>query len=116
MAGRDVVLDKVIEGDGKTAPRRGNIVTVNYIGYTLTEDLKMDRKFDDTQKRGKPFKFRVDCGEVIPGWDRGVMMMTKGERSKIMMPPELAYGDRGFPGLIEADRWICFEVELVNVQ
>lgn len=109
-------MDKVIEGDGKTAPRRGNIVTVHYIGYILTPDGKLDRKFDDTNKRGKPFKFRVDCGEVIPGWDKGIMLMTKGERSRITIPPELAYGHKGFPGLIEPDQAICFEVELINVQ
>ena len=111
-----VHMDKVIEGDGKTAPRRGNIVTVHYIGHTLTEDGKLDRKFDETYKRKKPWRFRVDCGEVIPGWDQGIMLMTKGERSKITMPPELAYGRKGFPGLIDADQAICFEVELIDVQ
>jgi peptidylprolyl isomerase len=111
-------MDKVIEGDGKTIPRKGNVVTVDYIGY-----LPDGTKFDSTYDRKKPFKFRVECGEVIKGWDMGIVQMSKGERSKMTIPPGLAYGTKGFPGLIKGSgadgsgpTFITFEVQLLDVQ
>jgi peptidylprolyl isomerase len=106
-----VSMDKIIEGDGKTIPRKGNIVTVDYIGFT-----KDGRRFDATRDRGKPFRFRVGCGEVIKGWDQGVVLMSRGERSRMTVPPSLAYGSKGFPGLIGPDEVIIFEVQLLDVQ
>jgi len=103
-------MDKIIEGDGKTIPRKGNIVTVDYIG-TLADGTK----FDSTLERKKPFKFRVECGEVIKGWDQGIVQMSKGERSKMTVPPGLAYGTKGFPGLIPPNAVIVFEVSLLDV-
>jgi FKBP-type peptidyl-prolyl cis-trans isomerase len=103
-------MDKIIEGDGKTIPRKGNIVTVDYIG-TLADGTK----FDSTLDRKKPFKFRVECGEVIKGWDQGIVQMSKGERSKMTIPPALAYGTKGFPGLIPPNTPIVFEVSLLDV-
>lgn len=105
-----VTMDKVIEGDGKTIPRKGNIVTVDYIG-TLADGSK----FDSTYDRGKPFRFRVESGEVIKGWDQGIVQMSKGERSKMTIPPGLAYGSKGFPGLIPPNTAITFEVQLLDV-
>jgi peptidylprolyl isomerase len=106
-----VTMDKIIEGDGKTIPRKGNIVTVDYIG-TLYESGK---KFDSTLDRKKPFKFRVESGEVIRGWDQGIVQMSKGERSRMTIPPSLAYGEKGFPGLIPGNETIVFEVSLLDV-
>ncbi|KAK7198744.1 fk506-binding protein 1-like protein [Novymonas esmeraldas] len=105
-----VVMDKIIEGDGKTIPRTGSVVTLDYIGY-----LDDGSKFDSTLERGKPFVFRVGCGEVIKGWDAGIVQMSKGERSKLTMPPSLAYGGPGFPGLIPPNSTIVFEVTLLDV-
>ncbi|KAG5479294.1 hypothetical protein GH5_03536 [Leishmania sp. Ghana 2012 LV757] len=105
-----VVMDKIIEGDGKTIPRPGSVVTLDYIGY-----LEDGSKFDSTLERGKPFVFRVGCGEVIKGWDAGIVQMSKGERSKLTMPPSLAYGGTGFPGLIPPNATIVFEVTLLDV-
>ena len=106
-----VSMDKVIEGDGKTIPRKGNIVTVDYVGYTQD-----GRVFDSTYERKKPFRFRVESGEVIKGWDLGIVQMSKGERSKMSIPPDLAYGRNGFRGLIEGNQFITFEVQLIDVQ
>lgn len=105
-----VIMDKVIEGDGKTIPKRGNVVTVNYTGT-----LQDGTVFDSTELRRKPFKFRVDSGEVIKGWDEGIKNMSKGERSKMTIPPGLAYGAKGFPGLIPPNSYITFEVSLIDV-
>eukprot|EP00331_Platyophrya_macrostoma_P000617 CAMPEP_0176405888 /NCGR_PEP_ID=MMETSP0127-20121128/582_1 /TAXON_ID=938130 /ORGANISM="Platyophrya macrostoma, Strain WH" /LENGTH=104 /DNA_ID=CAMNT_0017784985 /DNA_START=49 /DNA_END=363 /DNA_ORIENTATION=- len=103
-------MDKIIEGDGKTIPKKGNIVTVDYIG-TLADGTK----FDSTLDRKKPFKFRVESGEVIKGWDQGIVQMSKGERSRMTIPPSLAYGTKGFPGLIPPNTPIVFEVSLLDV-
>lgn len=105
-----VTMDKIIEGDGKTIPKKGNIVTVDYIG-TLADGTK----FDSTMDRKKPFKFRVESGEVIKGWDQGIVQMSKGERSRMTIPPALAYGAKGFPGLIPPNTPIVFEVSLLDV-
>jgi FKBP-type peptidyl-prolyl cis-trans isomerase len=105
-----VIMDKVIEGDGKTIPKKGNVVTVHYTG-TLPDGSV----FDSTELRKKPFKFRVDSGEVIKGWDEGIKNMSKGERSKMTIPPQLAYGEKGFPGLIPGRTSITFEVTLLDV-
>lgn len=105
-----VLMDKIIEGDGKTIPRTGSIVTLDYIGF-----LEDGSTFDSTLERGKPFVFRVGMGEVIKGWDEGIIQMSKGERSKVTMPPSLAYGATGFPGLIPPNTTIVFEVTLIDV-
>ncbi|AAZ12406.1 peptidyl-prolyl cis-trans isomerase, putative [Trypanosoma equiperdum] len=105
-----VMMDKIIEGDGKTIPRQGSIVTLDYVGY-----LPDGRKFDSTIERGKPFVFRVGCGEVIKGWDEGIVQMSKGERSRLTMPPSLAFGSTGFPGIIPPNTVIVFEVTLLDV-
>eukprot|EP00756_Hemistasia_phaeocysticola_P005402 Hpha_TRINITY_DN13312_c0_g1::TRINITY_DN13312_c0_g1_i3::g.95448::m.95448/K09568/FKBP1; FK506-binding protein 1 len=105
-----VQLKKIVEGDGKTYPKKGQIVTIDYVGRIEGHQ----EPFDSTKKRGKPWKFRLDCGEVIKGWDEGVKQMTLGEQSEITMESDMAYGERGFPGLIPAGpaTKIVFEVTL----
>eukprot|EP01001_Neometanema_parovale_P012199 NODE_8474_length_700_cov_34.533795_g8218_i0.p1 GENE.NODE_8474_length_700_cov_34.533795_g8218_i0~~NODE_8474_length_700_cov_34.533795_g8218_i0.p1 ORF type:complete len:109 (+),score=16.36 NODE_8474_length_700_cov_34.533795_g8218_i0:60-386(+) len=104
-----VSLEKIIEGDGKSYPKRGQIVSVHYVGM-----LSDGTEFDNTRKRGKPFKFRLQSHEVIKGWDDGVAQMSLGERAKITMTPDAAYGPKGFPGLIPAATTIVFDVELLG--
>eukprot|EP01012_Entosiphon_sulcatum_P006008 TRINITY_DN1279_c0_g1_i1.p2 TRINITY_DN1279_c0_g1~~TRINITY_DN1279_c0_g1_i1.p2 ORF type:complete len:109 (+),score=25.83 TRINITY_DN1279_c0_g1_i1:35-361(+) len=104
-----VQLEKIIEGDGNTYPKKGQIVSVHYVG-TLPDGSE----FDSTRKRGKPFKFRLWSGEVIKGWDEGITQMSLRERAKITMSPDSAYGSKGFPGLIPSDSTIIFDVELLG--
>eukprot|EP00658_Telonema_sp_P-2_P003023 TRINITY_DN11113_c0_g1_i10.p1 TRINITY_DN11113_c0_g1~~TRINITY_DN11113_c0_g1_i10.p1 ORF type:complete len:144 (+),score=29.72 TRINITY_DN11113_c0_g1_i10:163-594(+) len=120
MSGSKVTMDKVIEGDGKNIPRRGSIVTVHYTAFNQFRDEKnlenhIHKKFDSTKDRGKPFKFRVESGEVIKGWDQGIVQMSKGELSRMTIPPGLAYGRNGFRHLVPPDTTIVFEVELLDV-
>ncbi len=97
-------------GDG-TEPQAGDIVQVHYTG-TLADGTKFDSSVD----RGQPISFPLGQGRVIPGWDEGIAMMTKGSKAKLIIPPELAYGERGAGnGVIPPNATLHFEVELVDI-
>eukprot|EP00761_Pharyngomonas_kirbyi_P008711 gb/GECH01008723.1/.p1 GENE.gb/GECH01008723.1/~~gb/GECH01008723.1/.p1 ORF type:complete len:111 (+),score=27.68 gb/GECH01008723.1/:1-333(+) len=104
-----VSLEIIIAGDGKNFPQTGQTVSVHYTGY-----LENGKEWDSSRKRGRPFKFRLGVGEVITGWDEGVSQMSRGERARITVPPDLAYGSKGFPGLIPPDSTIILDVELLG--
>jgi len=96
-------------GDGINYPRAGQTVTVHYTGY-----LSDGTQFDSSRDRGKPFKFKLGCEQVVPGLDEGVSQLSIGERAKIMIPAALAYGERGFPGLIPPNTELVFDLELIS--
>ncbi|KAI5959766.1 FPR1 [Candida pseudojiufengensis] len=109
------------EGDGKTFAKPGDTITIHYDG-TLTNG----KEFDSSKKRGKPFTCTIGVGQVIKGWDisltnnygKGASSLpeiSKGTKALLTIPPELGYGNRGFPGLIPANSTLVFEVELLNV-
>jgi peptidylprolyl isomerase len=101
----------IIEMNGKgDTPKRGEIVSVHYTG-TLANGTKFDSSLD----RGTPIQFPVGMRRVIPGWDEGIMMMRKGGKRKLIIPPELAYGKRGI-GPIPPESWLIFDVELIDIQ
>ena len=89
----------------------GKTVTVHYVG-TLTNGTK----FDSSRDRGKGFSFKLGAGQVIKGWDQGVAGMKIGQLRKLTVPPELAYGTRGFPPVIPPNSTLVFEVELLEVK
>ncbi len=93
-----------------TSPERGRQVVVHYTGW-----LENGTKFDSSLDRGQPFVFTLGAGEVIPGWDEGVATMAVGGHRQLVLPPELAYGDRGAGGLIPPGATLIFEVELLDV-
>ena len=98
-----------IEREGTGAPpRRGAEVTVHYVGRFLD-----GREFDSSRSRGTPFTFPVGAGRVIPGWDLSVLAMREGEQRTVVLPPELAYGDRGAGGVIPPGAFLVFEIELL---
>jgi peptidylprolyl isomerase len=99
----------LVKGNG-AAPVAGTVVTVHYTGW-LTDG----RKFDSSVDRGEPFKFRIGAGEVIPGWDEGVMSMKVGGKRKLVIPPQLGYGAAGAGGVIPPNATLIFEVELLDV-
>ena len=109
MAQAQLVIDELKVGEGPEA-RSGQTVTVHYVG-TLTDG----KKFDSSRDRGEGFSFRLGAGQVIKGWDQGVAGMKVGGMRKLTIPPELAYGDRGFPGAIPPRSTLIFEVELLSV-
>ena len=98
-------------GAGPTA-EPGKQVSVHYTGW-LAEDGK---KFDSSHDRGKPFAFQLGAGDVIKGWDQGVVGMQVGGRRRLTIPQHLAYGRRGFGTLIPPRAALIFEVELLSVR
>lgn len=101
------------EGTGDT-PQAGQTVTVKYTGKTMdgqTFDSNTDPKFGHTD----PFQFVVGKGQVIPGWDEGIMLLKKGSVARLYIPSTLAYGPQG-PGPIGANAILIFDVELVDIK
>src|SRR6185436_2086988 len=106
----DLLIENLKEGAGAEA-KAGNTVTVHYVG-TLTDR----KKFDSSRDRGQGFSFKLGAGQVIKGWDQGVAGMRVGSMRKLTIPPQLAYGDRGFPPVIPPGSTLVFEVELLEVK
>lgn len=99
------------EGNGKT-PQKGQRVLVHYEGF-----LDTGKKFDSSRDRNieKPFEFTVGVGEVIKGWDEGVLNLPIGSRAMLMIPSELGYGSRAI-GPIPANATLFFDIEVIGVQ
>eukprot|EP00890_Picochlorum_soloecismus_P006447 jgi/Picsp_1/6803/NSC_04142-R1_peptidylprolyl fkbp-type len=97
------------EGTGPV-PTRGQSVSVHYTGK-LTNGQKFDSSFD----RNQPLQFQVGVGQVIKGWDEGVLTMKVGEKSVLTCSPDYAYGARGFPPVIPPNSTLVFDVELVSI-
>jgi FKBP-type peptidyl-prolyl cis-trans isomerase len=72
-------------------------------------------KFDSSLDRGDPFAFTIGVGQVIKGWDEGVIQMSLGEKAKLEIPSEMGYGSRGAGGAIPPDADLVFEVELLKI-
>jgi peptidylprolyl isomerase len=106
-------LDQV-EGKG-VKPERGQTCEVHYTGW-LWEDGYKGTKFDSSVDRGRPFEFPVGAGRVIKGWDEGVATMKVGGKRLLLIPPGLAYGERGAGGVIPPGATLLFEVELLGVR
>ena len=107
----DLQIEDLVDGTGDS-PVQGQTVVVHYTGW-LTDG----KKFDSSVDRGQPFEFKIGAGQVIQGWDEGVLSMKIGGKRKLTIPPEMAYGDRDVGnGLIPANSTLVFEVELLGLK
>ncbi len=110
METEQLKIEILKEGTGKTA-KNGDTVVVHYTG-TLEDGTKFDSSLD----RGTPFSFVLGSRQVIAGWDQGVLGMKIGEKRKLIISSELAYGETGIPNVIPPKATLVFEVELLEIQ
>jgi peptidylprolyl isomerase len=108
--GEKLVITVIASGSGPEA-KTGDVVEVNYVG-TLVDGTV----FDSTTKAGRgPFRFKLGLGMVIKGWEQGVVGMKVGEQRRLVIPPALAYGERGRPPTIPAGASLVFDVEMLAI-
>lgn len=98
------------EGAGQSVIK-GDTVVLHYTGTFLD-----GTKFDSSLDRGTPFSFTLGAGQVIQGWEQGILGMKKGEKRKLTVGPDLAYGSSGIGGVIPPNATLVFEVELLEIK
>lgn len=106
----ELMITDTQAGTGEEA-QAGKTVVVNYVGR-LTDGTV----FDASEKHGQPFSFMLGAGQVIKGWDQGLVGMKVGGKRQLVIPPELAYGNQAVGGVIPANSTLVFDVELLEVR
>jgi peptidylprolyl isomerase len=106
----DLIIDDDVVGEG-TEATRGSTVTVHYVGVSWSTREQFDASWD----RMEPFRFGLGAGQVIRGWDDGVLGMRVGGRRTLTIPPEMGYGARGAGGVIAPNETLVFVVDLLDV-
>jgi len=119
--GKGVTVDVLKKGDGKTFPKKGDKLQMHYTG-TFHGGPKHGETFDSSRTRGKPFSFTIGKGQVIKGWDEGVMKMSLGEKSNLKISWDYGYGEDGYPDPHQSGEYVIpqkqdllFEVELLKI-
>ncbi|WP_207345387.1 FKBP-type peptidyl-prolyl cis-trans isomerase [Arthrobacter sp. E3] len=107
----ELIIEDLIEGTG-TEVVAGNTVSTHYVGVAFSTG----EEFDSSWGRGTPLEFRAGVGQVIQGWDQGLLGMKVGGRRRLEIPSELAYGTRGAAGAIAPNEALIFVVDLVGVR
>jgi len=109
MQEEKLVTEDIEEGTGD-AVESGDTVVIHYTGT-----LKDGTKFDSSLDRGEPFETQIGVGQVIEGWDEGVVGMKVGGKRKLIIPPSMGYGTQGVPG-IPPNSTLIFDVELLEIK
>ena len=107
----ELVIDDITVGDGAEATP-GSTVRAHYVGVAHSTG----EEFDASWNRGAPLDFRLGVGQVIAGWDEGIVGMKVGGRRKLTIPAHKGYGDRGAPPVIAPGETLIFVVDLVDVR
>jgi FKBP-type peptidyl-prolyl cis-trans isomerase len=122
----EAVLDKLATGFDKTdrglryqiiqkgegvKAEKGKTVSVHYKGQLADGTV-----FDSSYKRNQPIDFPLGVGQVIPGWDEGILLLNVGDKARLVIPSDLGYGSRGAGGVIPPNATLIFDVELMNVK
>lgn len=107
----ELVSEDVVEGDGAEA-KDGDEVEVEYVGVAQSTATE----FDSSWERDEPFSFELGSGQVIPGWDQGIVGMKEGGRRLLVIPGDLAYGPTGQPPDIGPNETLVFAVDLIAVK
>ena len=96
----------------------GKIAVVQYTGWLYEASAKDNKgkQFDSSRSVGQPFRFPLGAGQVIKGWDQGVVGMKVGESRRLVIPPDLAYGDSGAGGVIPPGATLVFDIDLVAIE
>jgi peptidylprolyl isomerase len=107
----DLLIDEIIVGDGPEATA-GQSAVVHYVGVGATSG----EEFDASWNRDEPIEFTLGAGQVIKGWDEGVVGMRVGGRRRLVIPSRLAYGERGAGGVIAPNETLIFVVDLLELR
>ncbi|MBG6218271.1 peptidylprolyl isomerase [Arthrobacter sp. CAN_A6] len=107
----ELMIDDLIEGNGQEV-KTGNTVSAHYVGVAFSTG----EEFDASWNRGAPLDFRVGVGQVIQGWDQGLLGMKVGGRRRLEIPSELAYGASGAGSAIAPNESLIFVVDLLAVR
>ncbi|WP_332019671.1 FKBP-type peptidyl-prolyl cis-trans isomerase, partial [Kaistella sp.] len=102
---------KITKTTDGIAPQRGDEVAVHYAGKLVD-----GTEFDSSFKRNQPIDIPIGVGQVIKGWDEGIMLLKEGETATLLIPSDLGYGSAGAGGVIPPNAWLIFDVELVSVK
>ncbi|MDA2812326.1 FKBP-type peptidyl-prolyl cis-trans isomerase [Nocardiopsis sp. RSe5-2] len=106
----ELQVEDITIGEGAQAGH-GSMLAMHYVGVSHSTG----EEFDASWNRGEPLRFKLGAGQVIPGWDQGVLGMRVGGRRKLVIPPGLAYGSRGAGGVIKPNETLVFVIDLVEV-
>lgn len=107
----ELVKEDVEKGDGKTV-KKGDTLSMQYAGYNWSDGVK----FDASWNRGEPFEFTIGDGQVIQGWEAGIIGMKEGGRRLLVIPPDMGYGEAGSPPTIPPNETLVFVVDLEKVE
>ena len=107
----DLVTKDIVKGKGKAA-KANDLLSVQYTGVSFSTGAKFDASWD---RGAQPFQFPLGAGQVIPGWDQGIVGMKEGGRRELIIPPGLAYGASGSPPTIAPNETLIFVVDLVKI-
>lgn len=106
-----VLPEEITPGDNATFPQRGDTLVMHYVGKLASDGTV----FDSSRDRGQPFQFTIGVGQVIKGWDEGVLRMSKGQKAVLNIPSVKGYGSAGAGGVIPPNADLIFEVELLDI-